>query len=279
MMAAVAVRSALPSCCSLNQNNLSPYRLQSAERAVPPFCCSYQKQGLSLSRACQRVAKARLGSFSALHTLSAWGGKQHLGQFPAGLLQGTSQIGVSRRAARGLVTASLLGVGAPEALVIGVVALLVFGPKGLAEVARNLGKTLKTFQPTIKELQDVSREFRSTLEQEIGLDEIRDPYRSPPPPPQQPASLPTSATPPAAEAAPKPAPSKEEDRPSPRAYTTDEMLRVTEEQAKALVSEEKRKAAEAAAWGGQVPSAKANDGAAESTAEAEKVGSTKSSSS
>lgn len=36
---------------------------------------------------------------------------------------------------------------------IGVVALLVFGPKGLAEVARNLGKTLKTFQPTIKELQ------------------------------------------------------------------------------------------------------------------------------
>lgn len=30
--------------------------------------------------------------------------------------------------------ASLLGVGAPEALVIGVVALLVFGPKGLAEV-------------------------------------------------------------------------------------------------------------------------------------------------
>lgn len=32
------------------------------------------------------------------------------------------------------VYASLFGVGAPEALVIGVVALLVFGPKGLAEV-------------------------------------------------------------------------------------------------------------------------------------------------
>lgn len=30
--------------------------------------------------------------------------------------------------------ASLFGVGAPEALVIGVVALLVFGPKGLVEV-------------------------------------------------------------------------------------------------------------------------------------------------
>ncbi|CAI9764639.1 unnamed protein product [Fraxinus pennsylvanica] len=33
--------------------------------------------------------------------------------------------------------ASLFGVGAPEALVIGVVALLVFGPKGLAEVSFN----------------------------------------------------------------------------------------------------------------------------------------------
>ena len=33
------------------------------------------------------------------------------------------------------VYASLFGVGAPEALVIGVVALLVFGPKGLAEVS------------------------------------------------------------------------------------------------------------------------------------------------
>ena len=34
-----------------------------------------------------------------------------------------------------MIRASLFGVGAPEALVIGVVALLVFGPKGLAEVS------------------------------------------------------------------------------------------------------------------------------------------------
>ncbi|EEH53761.1 twin arginine targeting family, partial [Micromonas pusilla CCMP1545] len=61
---------------------------------------------------------------------------------------------------------SLFGVGAPEALVIGVVALLVFGPKGLAEIAKSLGQTLKAFQPTIRELQDVSREFKATLEDE-----------------------------------------------------------------------------------------------------------------
>lgn len=39
-----------------------------------------------------------------------------------------------RKCGRKGVFASLFGVGAPEALVIGVVALLVFGPKGLAEV-------------------------------------------------------------------------------------------------------------------------------------------------
>ncbi len=32
------------------------------------------------------------------------------------------------------VQASFFGVGAPEALLVGVVALIVFGPKGLAEV-------------------------------------------------------------------------------------------------------------------------------------------------
>lgn len=76
--------------------------------------------------------------------------------------------------------ASFLGVGAPEAFVVGVVALIVFGPKGLADVrlrtgssfafrmilcaradaskgsvqvAKSVGKTLKSFQPTIQELQ------------------------------------------------------------------------------------------------------------------------------
>jgi len=33
-----------------------------------------------------------------------------------------------------VTVASVFGVGAPEALLVGVVALVVFGPKGLAEV-------------------------------------------------------------------------------------------------------------------------------------------------
>lgn len=51
-----------------------------------------------------------------------------------------------RRRCRGnAVYASLFGVGAPEALVIGVVALLVFGPKGLAEVSLVFLLTLQNF--------------------------------------------------------------------------------------------------------------------------------------
>jgi TatA/E family protein of Tat protein translocase len=64
-------------------------------------------------------------------------------------------------------------VGAPEAILVGVVALLVFGPKGLAEAVKAVGATLRTFQPAIRELASVSSELRSTLEEQIGLDDIK----------------------------------------------------------------------------------------------------------
>ena len=82
---------------------------------------------------------------------------------------------------------SFLGVGAPEALLVGVVALIVFGPKGLAEAAKSVGLALRSFQPTIKEVVSVSQELKGTLEKELGLDELREatrpgtPYRPPPP--------------------------------------------------------------------------------------------------
>uniref|UniRef100_A0A2P2JEV4 Sec-independent protein translocase protein TATBic n=1 Tax=Rhizophora mucronata TaxID=61149 RepID=A0A2P2JEV4_RHIMU len=105
-----------------------------------------------------------------LASLSHWSGLKRLGlSITPKDLKTTERRG---RCKGKVVQASLFGVGAPEALVIGVVALLVFGPKGLAEVARNLGKTLRAFQPTIRELQEVSREFKNTLEREIGLDEM-----------------------------------------------------------------------------------------------------------
>lgn len=46
-----------------------------------------------------------------------------------------------------------------------------------AQAAKSLGQSLKGFAPTIRELAGVSNELKQTLEQEIGLDEIRREWR------------------------------------------------------------------------------------------------------
>lgn len=62
---------------------------------------------------------------------------------------------------------------------------MVFGPKGLADVAKNVGKALRAVQPSINELRDISTEFKDAFEKEIGVDEIRSEFygtsRSSPP--------------------------------------------------------------------------------------------------
>ena len=49
-----------------------------------------------------------------------------------------------------IVTRAFLGVGAPEAVLVGVVALVLFGPKGLAQAAKSLGQGVKAIAPTLK---------------------------------------------------------------------------------------------------------------------------------
>jgi TatA/E family protein of Tat protein translocase len=51
-------------------------------------------------------------------------------------------------------------IGFPEMVVIGVLALLVFGPRKLPELGRSLGKALTEFRRA-------SAEVRSTLEEEV----------------------------------------------------------------------------------------------------------------
>ncbi|GAB4858296.1 hypothetical protein Ancab_009768 [Ancistrocladus abbreviatus] len=152
--------------------------------SAPTFCCSssaahnkptvYTSSRPPSSRSfpCLKTPKFSLPACSSQLSqchFTPWNGLKHLG-IPVSPKR--LRTGRKGRCKGTVVHASLFGVGAPEALVIGVVALLVFGPKGLAEVARNLGKTLRAFQPTIRELQEVSREFKNTLEREIGLDDI-----------------------------------------------------------------------------------------------------------
>lgn len=75
------------------------------------------------------------------------------------------------------VQASFFGVGAPEAVLVGLVALVIFGPQGLAEAAKTAGKTVRAFKPTFDELTSVSRDLRNTLDEELGINDIRNEFR------------------------------------------------------------------------------------------------------
>jgi len=86
------------------------------------------------------------------------------------------------------VQMSFLGVGAPEALLVGIVALVVFGPKGLADAAKSIGAAVRSLQPSIKEVMQVSQELKGTLDQELGLDELREAARPMPAQRMEPAA-------------------------------------------------------------------------------------------
>ena len=57
-------------------------------------------------------------------------------------------------------------IGMPELIIIFVIALIIFGPRKLPELGRSLGKSLAEFKKA-------SNELRSTLEEEIRIEEQR----------------------------------------------------------------------------------------------------------
>jgi sec-independent protein translocase protein TatA len=55
-------------------------------------------------------------------------------------------------------------IGMPELIIIFVIALIIFGPRKLPELGRSLGKS-------IAEFKRASNELKTTLEEEIRLEE------------------------------------------------------------------------------------------------------------
>ena len=62
-------------------------------------------------------------------------------------------------------------IGMPEMIVIGVIALLIFGPRKLPELGKSLGKS-------IAEFKRASNELKNTLEDEIRSEELQSARKS-----------------------------------------------------------------------------------------------------
>ncbi|MGH9350322.1 MAG: TatA/E family twin arginine-targeting protein translocase [Vicinamibacterales bacterium] len=71
-------------------------------------------------------------------------------------------------------------IGMPELIIILVIALIIFGPRKLPELGRSLGKS-------IGEFKKASNELRSTLEEEIRIEEQHEVRERPAPPAAEPA--------------------------------------------------------------------------------------------
>jgi sec-independent protein translocase protein TatA len=76
----------------------------------------------------------------------------------------------------------MAGIGVPELILIFVVCLIFFGPKKLPELGKSLGRGLAEFKRA-------SNELKSTLEEEIRLDDRKQAQAMTAPPAQIPSPL------------------------------------------------------------------------------------------
>ncbi|MDO8834072.1 MAG: twin-arginine translocase TatA/TatE family subunit [Vicinamibacterales bacterium] len=79
-------------------------------------------------------------------------------------------------------------IGMPELIIVLVIALIIFGPRKLPELGKSLGRSLTEFRRA-------SNELRSTLEDEIRVEEQQKTAAPAPPPAagEQPPSTPNAS--------------------------------------------------------------------------------------
>lgn len=88
-------------------------------------------------------------------------------------------------------------IGMPELVIIFVIALIIFGPRKLPELGKSLGRSLAEFKRA-------SNELKSTLEEEIRIEEQQRAAEVTKTPAPVPAATPTTTPAPTSEAVPSP---------------------------------------------------------------------------
>ena len=64
------------------------------------------------------------------------------------------------------------GIGVPELIIVGIIALLIFGPKKLPELGKGLGKSIRDFKDAMSEKSEPEEESEKKKEQEKSRESV-----------------------------------------------------------------------------------------------------------
>jgi len=66
----------------------------------------------------------------------------------------------------------MAGLGVPELIIIGIIALLIFGPKKLPELGKGLGKSIRDFKDAMSEKSEPEDDLAKKKDNEKDRDHV-----------------------------------------------------------------------------------------------------------